>query len=98
MLITFRTKVTASDAVVPSTTAGLRTRLVCNGGTPNVRAAISGLSKVSGSALHWFRVTIPPGTTGLQLSNIVGTIPVGADFTVRLGEFGVFNLTAMGLA
>lgn len=98
ILVSFRTKVTASTGVIPSTTAGLRGRLLFTGGTPTTFTPVGGLSVVSPSALHWFRSTVPAGTTSLQMSFLNGTIPIGANFTALVGEVGMFNLTAMGLA
>jgi len=98
VLLCARTKIVSASGVVPSPTAGVRLRLLAAGGTTPTLTPIGGLSVVSGSALHWFRYVVPAGTTSLQVSSIVGSLPVGASLTAKIGEFGLFNLTTMGLA
>lgn len=98
MLVCVRSKVVTSTGVTPSPYAGWRMRLLAFGSTPVTMTPVSGLSVVSGSALHWFRYTVPAGTTSMQLSSVVGSVPAAGNFTIRVGEFGLFNLTAMGYA
>ncbi|QWY84609.1 esterase [Microbacterium phage Footloose] len=98
MLICARSKITVSSGITPSPFAGWRLRLLAFGSTPATMTPVGGLSVVSGSALHWFRYTVPAGTTSMQVSSVVGSLPAGANFTIRMGEFGLFNLTKMGYA
>lgn len=97
LLMCARVKVTASSSVVPSTTAGLRLQMIWTGGTPSSYTPVGADATIHGSALMWFFATVPTGTTSFQISTIVGTIPVGANFTARVGEFGAFNLTTGNL-
>jgi lysophospholipase L1-like esterase len=95
LLFTARVKVTAATGITPSTTPGLRFRLDTNGGTPTAYTPVQALGVVCPVSLLWFTTTVPSGTTSIQLDAIVGVLPVGANFTVRLGNFGVYNLSAL---
>lgn len=96
ILMTARAKVTASSGVTPGTNAGLRLALAFGG--VGFQTYWSGDPIVHAAGLTWYKTKVPVGTTSIYVNSIVGTIPVGASFTSRVGDFGLFNLTAMGLA
>ena len=98
LLLTWRHKITVSSGITPNATAGLRMRLNLNSGTPNTYLPVPGASKVHEVTLNNFVGTVSPGTATVQIAAIVGVLPVGANFTIRMGNFGVYNLTKLGLA
>lgn len=93
-----KAKITASSGVTPGTTAGLRFQIIFTGGSPGTWTPVAADAQAHAAGLMWFKTIVPAGTTSIQLSTIVGTLPVASNFTVRVGQFGLFNLTALGLA
>lgn len=98
MLMCAKLKVVSSSGNTPSSSSGLKFQAICQGATPNTFNPVSSIGIQAPAGLHWFKFVVPAGTTILQLSTIVGFLPVGANFTAHVGQFGLFNLTAMGLA
>lgn len=97
LLMCCKTKITASSGITPSSTAGLRFQINFTGGSTPTWTPIGGDAQVHAVGLDWFKVQVPSGTTAIQVTTIVGAIPVGANFTVKVGQFGLFNLTQLGL-
>ncbi|MDQ5862304.1 MAG: hypothetical protein M3536_08575, partial [Actinomycetota bacterium] len=92
---TLKEKVTASSGITPDTVAGLRLQVQFTGGS--TMTPIAADASIHGAATHKFRYTIPAGTTAIQISAVIGVIPVGASFTALLGEFRCDNLTTGAL-
>ncbi|NUR17311.1 MAG: hypothetical protein HOQ13_13515 [Dermatophilaceae bacterium] len=95
LLFTCRAKVTVASGITPNSTAGLRFRLDTNGGSSTSYTPVAALGTVCPVGLLWFVTTVPSGTTRISLDTVIGTLPVGANFTVRLGNFGVYNLSTI---
>jgi hypothetical protein len=93
----FKEKVTASSGITPGTTAGLRVQVYFTGSASGTATPIGADATIHNVASHAFRYTVPAGTTGIQVSVVVGTIPVGANFTARVGQFRCDNLTTGNL-
>jgi lysophospholipase L1-like esterase len=97
LLFCWRQKIVASTNVTPGFLIGAQVQgLFFNAPTTFVNF-MPGDSIVHAAGLCWFRHTIEAGTTLIQLAVSVATIPVNGRLQARFGEFGIYNLTTLGL-
>lgn len=98
ILVTFKVKTTvASGMPAPNGSNGFRAHVYRWSAGTIYYTPIVGSTVVHGVAQHSFKMTVPAGTTGLQIETLVFPNQAGANYTVRVGDFGLYNLTALGL-
>lgn len=96
LLMCWRSKV-VSSAVTPAVDVGIRAQVNFTGGTPAGILMNRAEATTRAVGLSWYEFTVAPGTTSLQLEFDMLIIPPLSAITARWGNFGLYNLTAMGL-
>lgn len=96
LLLSVRLKVVTSTTP-PGLNVGCRCNVTFVG--PNVTLSLgTGMATPQAAGLFQWRVTVPAATTSLQFVALQAAVPVDRQLTSRAGEFGIYNLTKMGLA
>lgn len=96
LLFTAQAKVVTQTGVTPGNNVGFRFAAGFTGSAGTV-SFVPGNSTVHEIGRHAFRYVVPASTTAIQIIGIQGAVPVTGQLTSRIGSFGVFNLTRLGL-